>query len=731
MSTHLSEVFAADEKSILEKESNRIFSELIQSGQYVGDVYSISYQSALVQIHDKYRQDVGGIPSLCFLIATRVDPTIGQIDFTKEDSSIILLRVMDSSPLPNNAEAERIRVEVGQRVAGTTTNWDTAEAMDAITANLLSFAGVKCRVVGTFFLQKGKDEKGLPTLDLKFGSDLSNYYPNRGLKVYKPNAKALEKIVNYRDPDRLRTEISTDMVQIGEVRYASTNRDYQAISNVPVSIMPADLLSQKTALFGMTRSGKSNTTKIIVKAVFDLRYQTSAPRRIGQLIFDANGEYANENTQDTGGERVKGAIKNLRDSHPKALKEDVVTYGIMSHPSDPDRILMLLNFYLDENLQTGKDIIDGLLEESGITSIYVKNFLQVNFEIPDPAAGRSEITRFKRRKLAYQALLKKAGFQPSPGLQPDFMGLFSDQILEAMMNKTEPGAGVESTPTKFVPKVNNSKDYDSQLAAARMMQLAKDEVKAKRSSGLTWDRVTAFFEALQSFIKDGEHSGFDSFNSWYMNTRKDSSGEAWADDGLKKVLTMFAQPNGSRLIGKALPQHTPLTSGDYADEIYKYLVAGKLVIVDQSSGEEDLNRSNAARLMERIFRKNQQIFRQNEQPPDILIYIEEAHTILPPGSETDTSNIWAKTAKEGAKLHLGMVYATQEVSSIQKNILKNTSNFLISHLNNTDETQELCKYYEFLDFEESIRRAQDKGFLRVKTLSNYFIIPVQIKLFEV
>jgi hypothetical protein len=289
-------------------EAGRLLTDLIEEAAYVGDVYSLSYAEALVQVHDFYRAQVGGVPALSFLLASRIHPGQGT-DIREEDTSILLLRVLDHADLPNAQEALRVRVETAQRVSGEVgRHWDDKSVMDPTTHNLLSYAGVRCRVLGTFYVSALPADSGDEGYALVFGSDISNYYPNRGLKVYKPRAEVLRRIVNYRDPRDPRSFDPTVQVSIGHVRYASTSRPFQKISNVPVSIGPRDLLGQKTALFGMTRTGKSNTTKVMLKSIFELRWHTM-PERIGQLVLDPNGEYANENTQDSQNKAQPTAIE--------------------------------------------------------------------------------------------------------------------------------------------------------------------------------------------------------------------------------------------------------------------------------------------------------------------------------------------------------------------------------------------------------------------------------------
>ncbi len=76
--------FKDDQRQAQEHAARELLGVLTQARQYVGEVYSISYETALVQIHDSHRMQVGGIPGLCFLVATRLIPD-ERFDFAQED----------------------------------------------------------------------------------------------------------------------------------------------------------------------------------------------------------------------------------------------------------------------------------------------------------------------------------------------------------------------------------------------------------------------------------------------------------------------------------------------------------------------------------------------------------------------------------------------------------------------------------------------------------------------
>ena len=61
-------------------------------------------------------------------------------------------------------------------------------------------------------------------------------------------------------------------------------------------------------------------------------------------------------------------------------------------------------------------------------------------------------------------------------------------------------------------------------------------------------------------------------------------------------------------------------------------------------------------------------------------------------------------------------------------LLKESKKYL-----NEDEVKELRKFYDFSDFADALIKfsaKNDKGFVRMKTYSNPFVVPVQIGLFK-
>lgn len=192
-----------------------------------------------------------------------------------------------------------------------------------------------------------------------------------------------------------------------------------------------------------------------------------------------------------------------------------------------------------------------------------------------------------------------------------------------------------------------------------------------------------------------------------------------------------ATESGFRKLIKGRDLHTPTLSASFEDEIVQLLRQGKIVIIDLSQGDPLIQRTYSDRVCRKIFADGMDRFIRNERPNFVQLYFEEAHNLFPRKEEKDLTLIYNRLAKEGQKLRLGLCYATQEVSSISGSILKNTQNWFVSHLNNQEELAELKKYYDFEDFVESLRRTTDRGFIRLKTDSNTFIVPIQVDQFRV
>ena len=179
--------------------------------------------------------------------------------------------------------------------------------------------------------------------------------------------------------------------------------------------------------------------------------------------------------------------------------------------------------------------------------------------------------------------------------------------------------------------------------------------------------------------------------------------------------------------------HAPSAVEDYAPSIHAELVSGKIVIVDLSRGGESVLQYTSERIIGHVLDRAAERFRAGHEAHHIQIFLEEAHRLFDRDrfqtalSENDP---YVRLAREAGKYKLGMIYATQQPSSVEQDVLDNTANWVVAHLNSENEIKKLAGRYEFARFADQIRQAEDIGFVRLKTLSSRFIIPVQVRKFD-
>lgn len=639
-----------------------------ETGLFVGRPFYIDYDHAYLLVADAWKQKARGIPQGTFLLAYYENET--------DVSEALLLRVLKPTKLPTDNDVISSMIEYYKdnlRTSGTDTQ------LDSFTRYEFSFSGLECSTLGTFY----KDAAGR----LHFGADVENFYSAHNYSVVKPTRDVLMAIVNFREGHV--TGKPTD-IEIGRVRYSSSRRFQSLEEHVQVFVSPQDFLGKRTALFGMTRTGKSNTVKKIIQSTvlmsdrapsaLDSQVENEPQANlepfttdglpkypVGQIIFDINGEYANANLQDEG-----TAIFDL-------YRERVTRFSVLQKPGFK---VMKVNFFRD--VLSGFELIRSHLAND--TADYVSSFLSVDLYEPNDPNDWSAKVRYHRRCAAYLCCLFKAGFKIPKDFKVKFTG---EKDLNALAGGIDPSNWIS------LEQANNW-------------------------FTTVWDNYAS--------------------NSFFSNYQT-QKGREWADEDLKAILVMLTRkpkPGGNPTnsgyikLRDVATLHTESVGKPFETEIIEELRGGRIIIVDLSQGDPEIQRLYSERICRQIFSDSMNRFIAAVPNNFVQFYFEEAHNLFPKKDDRDLSQIYNRIAKEGAKLNLGLIYATQEVSSISSNILKNTQNWFIAHLNNEDEIKEIRKYYDFGDFSDSLVRfsaSSDKGFVRMKTYSNPFVVPVQINRF--
>jgi hypothetical protein len=647
------------------------------TGIFVARPFRLSYTKADILVADAWKQRAKGIPQGCFLLAYYDN----ELD-DKNNTEAILLRVIQPTKLPTDQDVISSMVEYYKD--NIKTGDTTRSQLDSFTRYEFSFSGLECSILGSFYI----DETGKNC----FGADLENFYSAHNYSVIKPSSKILEAIVNYR---KNATPGGCGDIKIGKVRYSSSRRFQQTEEEVPVYVQAPDFAGKRTALFGMTRTGKSNTVKKIIQACVEMSNNAQlkldkseeSPEEvlqpfteennpkypIGQIIFDINGEYANPNLQDQG-----TAIFDL-------YQEQTIRYSTVPKEDFKE---MKVNFY--QEVENGFELIKTYPSIASNSANYVRSFTSIDFTKPeDYNINRSAKARYDRRVAVYLCCLYRAGFQASSNFK----------IYFTAKQEVRNDVGQHIDPSK----------------------------------GITLEQAANWWESFWDIYDSDPNQTFSKY--------KQQNAKEWADEDLKALLVMLTRKtkpggnasfSGFRILNPIREQHTSTVQQPFDQDILTNLRQGKIIIVDLSLGNPEIQKMFSEKICQRIFADAINRFTSNRPNNFIQFYFEEAHNLFPKKDDKDLSQIYNRLAKEGAKLNLGLIYATQEVSSISSNILKATQNWFISHLNNEDEIKELKKYYDFSDFTESLIRFSqdsDKGFVRMKTYSKSFVIPVQIDRF--
>jgi hypothetical protein len=639
---------------LIELDKKNETAEKYEDMRFVGYVLEIGFDEVKIITADPFKQAVGGVPRGTFLILI-------PDDLSNLPPHFSLLRVKSTAPTPLSNEVQQTYFELHKR---------SMPELDRFTASELQWGALATQVLGMFYPDPNDHDK------MTYSGDVNNVVSGHRYKVYSPTQEILDLIVNG-------TLNPVNQWELGKLRFTECLMPFQNIPQleVPVKVSTEDFKGFRTAMFGKTRLGKSNVVKLIAESIIRT---TETDKSVGQLIFDINGEYANDNPQDGNA--------SIRSAFPSRCE----VYALTPRPATPSNPLRL-NFY--EQPESCMTVIQDFLNSSPLgQSGYIRSFSSTSIpSIQDtlalPQNGR---VRNIRKIQIFWAILNKAGF-PKDETALRGLGLVAN------------------------PNTNNFNPGFS--AALRAAAYPSGETPPTSINNL--DQLQRELELIEEFRQSDPRSNL------FQST---GSGNAIFDSDDIALLQFFNPSGGGRsgpsLLRPLINYHNA-SAGDFVRNILSELDAGKTVILDLGNASESIRRYFADMLSRAVFGHQENKFTSDSlRNHFIQLYFEEAHNLFP--KDNNVTDVYSRFAKEGAKFHIGMVYSTQSPSTVNKDLLAQTENFFVAHLSSQDEANALSKLQVAYDgLERDILNSKTKGYLRMLTFSHRFVVPIQAKLFEV
>jgi hypothetical protein len=624
-------------------ETGRLYDQM----RFVGYVLDIGYNDVTIITSDPYKIAVGGVPRNSLLIMC---PSNFQGNGFSIPPHFTLLRVLDTAPTPLSSEVQQTYFELQKK---------SMPELDRFTQSELQWGALKTGVLGMFYPHPEKADT------VEFSGDLNNYVSAHKYKVYAPDDILLDLVTNCIVPKENQFQIGK--LRLTECRLPLPNKKQP---DVKVFLSTTDFMGTRTAMFGKTRLGKSNVVKLISQSLIETTKET---KTVGQLIFDINGEYANDNPQD-GSQSIRSAFEDRCEVYALTPKKNT--------PSKP----LKLNFYAEP--QSSLRILRSLLIDAGRNIGYVDTFSSTELptiEFANQAPYGSEKNRSIRKIQFYWAVLSKAGY------------LANEQNLRGILRNSPNG------PQGFSPHFsqafrnavynNNPPNHPNSL----------QELVTELETVIRYQRANQNNTAVT-----GNNSPFD------------------ADD---LAILNFLDPRlgtGPPLIQPYRLYHDP-SAGNFVREILQLLDSGNTVILDLGNANEEVMMYFSKHLSSAVFQHQTTKFTENRLGDHFVqVYFEEAHNLFGYNDNSDETKIYRRFAKEGAKYHIGMVYSTQSPTTINADLLAQTENFFIAHLSSQDDVNKLAKLNIAYDsMKNDILQAKTPGYIRMLTRSHRFVVSMQ------